>query len=391
MKKIITLLLCTVSIYINAQERSFSINGEVKGQESFKYVYAFDINRKMIDFVNIVDGKFLIKKPYQTLNRFGELPYTVILLSNDSLSAEAITGKNLLSNRSNYNCRVILEDSIDLKYDSDKKSFSIYGGQLNKVQDQFNKLYSTYRNRRDSAYASINKTDKDGEKIKVAEARILFKQTVDEMIKLSIENPDSEVTLFNFSAIVFDQLTPGLVVENTFYQFSDRLKNSQQGIQSRKLIDDKILTEKMLKNPAYTVGMKIPKIELINNFGKLINGNAEFGKYTLVDFWATWCVPCRNETPNLILSEKSFKTKGFKVLTISIDDNVNKDKWLRTIKDDQMLAFTNLFNGNDVSGLAKELQIVAIPANYLVDSEGRIVAVNLRGEDLQKKLKELLP
>lgn len=210
------------------------------------------------------------------------------------------------------------------------------------------------------------------------------------MIKLSLENPDSEVTLFNFSAIVFDQLTPGSVVANTFYQFSDRLKNSQQGIQSRKLIDDKILTEKMLNNPAYTVGMKIPKIELINNFGKLINGNAEFGKYTLIDFWATWCVPCRNETPNLIQAEKLFKTKGFKVLTISIDDNVNKDKWLKAIKDDQMLAFTNLFNGNDVSGLAKELQIVAIPANYLVDSEGRIVAVNLRGEDLQKKTKRVI-
>lgn len=166
MKKIITLLLCTVSIYINAQEKSFTINGEVKGQESFKYVYAFDINRKMIDFANIVSGKFQINKPYPTINRFGELPYTAILLSNDSLSAEAITGKNLLSNRSHLNCRVILEDSIDLKYDSDKKSFSIYGGQLNKVQDQFNKLYSTYRNRRDSAYASINKTDKDSEKIR---------------------------------------------------------------------------------------------------------------------------------------------------------------------------------------------------------------------------------
>ncbi|MES2650769.1 MAG: hypothetical protein V4663_03470 [Bacteroidota bacterium] len=74
-----------------------------------------------------------------------------------------------------------------------------------------------------------------------------------------------------------------------------------------------------------------------------------------------------------------------------IDDKSAHKKWLETIESDKMSSFINLFNGNDISGLAKELKITTIPANYLVDSEGRIIATNLRGEQLQLKLKELIP
>lgn len=391
MKKIISLLLCSICIYVNAQEKIFTLNGEVKGNEKFKYAYAFDINRELIERAVIVADKFQVKGRYPITNKFEELPYTVVLLSKDSLSADAIRGGNLLSNRMHHNSRVILEEMIELVYDSDKKSFAINGGPLNKVQNKFGELYSTYRNRRDSAYASIDEINTDAEEAKVHEAKRLFKETVDDMIKLSLENADSEVTLFNFSAIIFDQLTPSIIVENAFNQLSNDLKVSKRGLRLRKLIDDKIFAEKALNNPPYTIGMKMPKIALIDNYGKMIDGNTEFGKYTLVDFWATWCVPCRQETPNLILVEQLYKEKGFKVMTISIDDSINKNKWLKAIDDDQMLKFINLFNGNDVSGLTRELKVVAIPANYLVDSEGKIVAVNLRGEDLQNKLKDLLP
>lgn len=391
MNKLVILLLCTLSIYVNAQEKVFTINGEVKGSTPFKYAYAFDIHYELIERTEIIAGKFQIKGTYPTINKFDELPYAIIFMSNKLMSAEEIEAANLLSKRKHYNCRVILQQNIEVIYQSDEKLFTISGGELNKVQSQFEVLNSTYRKRRDSAYASIDKINTDDEAAKLAEAKRLFKENVDSMIKLSLQNTDSEATLFNFDVIIFDQLTSSIEVEKTFNQLSDRLKNSSAGLRLRKLIDDKINTEIILNNPPYTVGMKLPKIELIDHKNKMVNGNTKFGKYTLVDFWATWCVPCRQETPNLILAEKLFKDKGFKIITISIDDTANKDKWLKTIEDDKMLNFTNLFNGNDLSGLSRELKIVAIPANYLVDETGNIVAVNLRGDQLQQKLKELMP
>ncbi len=190
--------------------------------------------------------------------------------------------------------------------------------------------------------------------------------------------------------IIINQSTSAITVENIYNQFSDRLKNSEYGIHLKRDVDDKIVSEKKLENPPYTVGMKFPNFELLDNQDKLIKGNNVFGKYTLIDFWATWCGPCRQETPNLIFANSKFKEKGFRVITISIDENSAQKKWLEVIGSDKMSAFINLFNGNDKSGLAKELKIVAIPANFLVDSTGRIVATNLRGEQLQIKLRELM-
>ena len=97
-------------------------------------------------------------------------------------------------------------------------------------------------------------------------------------------------------------------------------------------------------------------------------------------------MPCRKETPNLIKAYEVFRKKGFNVITISIDDLKDKVKWAEVLNEDKMNDFINLFNGGDLSGLASTLQVVAIPTNYLVDETGKILAMNLRGEDLVKFL-----
>ncbi|RYF93462.1 MAG: TlpA family protein disulfide reductase, partial [Chitinophagaceae bacterium] len=110
------------------------------------------------------------------------------------------------------------------------------------------------------------------------------------------------------------------------------------------------------------------------------------GKYVLIDFWASWCGPCRAENPNVVKAFNKYGSKGFTVLGISLDQPGKKEAWLKAIYDDQ-LAWTHVSDlkywNNDV---AQAYGIMAIPQNYLLDKEGKIVAKNVRGEDLEKTL-----
>ncbi|WP_158559222.1 TlpA disulfide reductase family protein [Deminuibacter soli] len=123
-----------------------------------------------------------------------------------------------------------------------------------------------------------------------------------------------------------------------------------------------------------------------------VNGNpvslASYkGKYVLIEFWASWCHPCRGESPNLLKQYKHFNSKGFEILSVSLDHV--KDNWTAAIAKDGLL-WTQVCDlkgwKNDVASL---YGIQAVPANFLVDPTGKIVAVDLRGEALEKKLTEL--
>lgn len=111
-------------------------------------------------------------------------------------------------------------------------------------------------------------------------------------------------------------------------------------------------------------------------------------KYTLVDFWASWCGPCMGEVPHLKKTYKEFHKKGFEIYGVSFDKD--RDKWLAAVKENGMKwIHVSEVNGFDTQA-TKDYAVQAIPTNYLIDAEGKIVAKNLRGEALYRKIAELL-
>ena len=107
-----------------------------------------------------------------------------------------------------------------------------------------------------------------------------------------------------------------------------------------------------------------------------------------VDFWATWCGPCRKENPNVVKAYKKYKSKGFEVFSVSIDDPRQREKWLQVIDSDGMLWENHVLDFQNVA--QQQYQVKSIPATYLIDPEGRIVATNLRGAQLELMLDKLL-
>lgn len=136
------------------------------------------------------------------------------------------------------------------------------------------------------------------------------------------------------------------------------------------------------------IGSPAPNIELENPEGTKISLNSLKGKVVLIDFWASWCRPCRMENPNVVRLYKEYKDKGFEVYSVSLDKS--KEDWVKAIKDDG-LAWTHVSDlGFWQSSVVKLYNITGIPQTFLLDKDGKIIGKGLRGEDLEKKLKQVL-
>ncbi|MBS1620861.1 MAG: TlpA family protein disulfide reductase [Bacteroidetes bacterium] len=138
------------------------------------------------------------------------------------------------------------------------------------------------------------------------------------------------------------------------------------------------------------IGKQAPEFTLPDVNGKEVKLSSFKGKFVLVDFWASWCKPCRLENPNVVKAFQQFRNKNFTILGVSLDKPGEKDKWLQAIRDDK-LDWTHVsdlkFWNSEVVPL---YHIDGIPYNVLVDPEGKIIAESLRGSALEAKLSEVL-
>lgn len=160
-----------------------------------------------------------------------------------------------------------------------------------------------------------------------------------------------------------------------YEQFSPAAKKSYYG----QVVDKDL-------NPKSLIGTSVANFGLKDKDGKAYNVKDIVAgkKYILIDFWASWCAPCRKEIPNLKTAYTAYSEKGFEILSISIDKD--EKAWLKALGQENM-QWHNLLDDNKVSNA---FNVKTIPATYLIDSKGVIIGDNLRGEALDEKLKELL-
>ena len=137
----------------------------------------------------------------------------------------------------------------------------------------------------------------------------------------------------------------------------------------------------------YNIGDFADEISLPSPDGKIIKLSSLKGKYVLIDFWASWCKPCRAENPNVVLNYNKYHSKGFEIYGVSLDQD--KNSWVNAINKDKLtwIQVSDLKYWS--CPVAIQYRIEGIPANFLLNKEGKIIGKNLRGTELGAKLSEI--
>jgi peroxiredoxin len=274
----------------------------------------------------------------------------------------------------------LYDEDVEVKYDFQTEKLEIDGSKDSQLLFEIDDLTMEYQERTNALNSAFYEamSEKDQEKVQQIREQAM-EMGIDhaERIKQTILQMEG-----SFAALVgLGMLDPG-----SDFNFIDSVVVSL----SEKYPDMKLISswkQELDEMRILSVGQPAPEISLPNPEGEVKSLSDFKGKYVLVDFWAGWCKPCRDENPNVVRLYNKYKDKGFEVFGVSLDRT--REMWVKAIEEDELtwtqVSDLKYFN----SEAATKYQINAIPATYMIDPEGNILAKNLRGSSLERKLSEL--
>lgn len=270
--------------------------------------------------------------------------------------------------------------NITVKGKKDDQQYKVEGSPSHKDFTDFTTTFIPLYQQISSIVATINNTAPGPDKDKLMSSYTALHQTIQTAFdKYFREHSASYVAPFvlTISLQFNDDVS---LLENRFNGLAEKIRKSKGGAGILATIAEKKIG---------AIGSVAMDFTQADTSGNLVSLSSFRGKYVLVDFWASWCGPCRNENPNVVENFNQFQNKNFTVLGVSLDRPGQKDKWLEAIHHDG-LTWTHIsdlqFWNNAV---AKLYHISSIPQNLLVDPQGKIIGKNLRGPDLKAKLCEI--
>ena len=377
MKQFITMLFLLVSANSFAQ-KGFTISGDVsKVKDLIAKVYLnyYADGKSTMDSAEVKEGKFsftgTLADPVMGSLRakYQEVP--------GAKSMKAISYNRDIKQvfLENSKIKIASVDSFANATIKGSKSHTAYVSWTDLTKEEtaqsaaLNKEYSEYYKKKDQA--GMDKIDAAFDKL-TEQKNIKNKQYLK-------DNASSPIAMFVLKQYAGYDINAD-DVEPMFLALPEQLRASPAG---------KDMTEKLETAKKTGVGKMAMDFTQNDTLGIPVSLSSFRGKYVLIDFWASWCGPCRQENPNVDKAFNAYNNKGYTVLGVSLDQPTAKDKWMKAIHDDK-LTWTQVSDlkywKNDV---AVQYGIQAIPQNFLIDPQGKIVGKNLRGEALNKKLAEL--
>ncbi len=256
----------------------------------------------------------------------------------------------------------------------------------NELRNQFQKQLLEYENKNLAPIMpDLRKAQRANDLIKINTLMIILDSlALDQRVKI-YDFVESNSNHQGMAEVIFEELIPRIYLKpkeflKVYNLYSESIKSSFYGEKLKDYLDG-------LNTNPLKIGEQVTEFTMNNVEDDIISIKDYYGKYVLIDFWASWCAPCRAKNPNLKRAYDKYKTKGFEIVGISMD--TDKEAWKRAIEKDEL----NWINLSDLKGweseLAQRYKIKSVPSNMLLDKTGRVIAVEIRGNELHNKLEQI--